>query len=283
MEGEASGTRKGKKKLLIFICKASLLVFLCSATLSIILYLVGNRPPEDEQEAYIWYLEHTENGGSPKNLNALGECYFFGRGTEVNFDQAFSCFEKAAPKNSSAQYNLAVCYYYGYGTEINDEKAFEYFQKAEDDVADAKAYAGHYYYCGWGGIEVDKDKANSLFELSKSKGSTMALYFQAMYYIFEDESEDRFDKAIELCQQVIDAGGAKGYGLLGLCYADENSLVYDYGKAYDYFIAGEEEGDDFALYGLGRCYEEGEIVKKDEGKAVEYYQKASALGNPYAN
>ena len=53
LEGEASGTRKGKKKLLIFICKASLLVFLCSATLSIILYLVGNRPPEDEQEAYI--------------------------------------------------------------------------------------------------------------------------------------------------------------------------------------------------------------------------------------
>lgn len=163
LKGKASGIEKEKKKLFLILCKASLFVFLFSATLSIILYLANSRPPEDEHEAYIWYLENTENGGSSKNLNALGECYFFGRGTEVNFDQAFSYFEKAAPKNSSAQYNLAICYFYGYGTEINDEKAFEYFQKASEDIADAKAYVGYYYYSGWGGVEVDKDKADSLF------------------------------------------------------------------------------------------------------------------------
>ncbi len=65
-------------------------------------------------------------------------------------------------------------------------------------------------------------------------------------YIFDDESEERFDKAIELCQQVIDAGYDKEYG-------------------------------------LGQCYEKGEIVKKDEVKAVEYYQRAADVGNPYTN
>lgn len=111
VENDILGIGTNKKKRFIFICKISLIVFLCSATLSIILYFVGNRPPEDENEAYIWYLEHTENDGSPKNLNALGECYFFGRGTEVNYDKAFLCFEDAAQRNKDARYNRPFVIY----------------------------------------------------------------------------------------------------------------------------------------------------------------------------
>lgn len=140
---------------------------------------------------------------------------------------------------------------------MNDEKAFEYFQMAEDNITDAKAYVGHYYHCGWGGVEVDKDKANALFELAESKGSIMVLYFQAMYSIFEDESEERFDKTIELCQQVIDAGYDKGYGLLGFCYLDEDSPVHDYEKAVYWLQCAADQNSARAQELLGECYENG--------------------------
>lgn len=181
--------------------------------------ICGNIPPEDETEAYIWYLERAKKTDSPKILNALGECYFWGRGTDVDYDNAFSCFERAAQRNNhDAQYNLGVCYAGGYGTEFNDEKALENFRLAENYHPDASAYIGYYYYRGWGGVDMDKNEAYERFALAQSKGSVMAIYFEALYYLGEEEQENHCERAAELCQQAIDAGYEKGYGLLGFCY-----------------------------------------------------------------
>ena len=215
-----------------------------------------NKPPVDESEAFAWYLEQVQNPdeASPKNLNALGECYLWGRGTDINYNEAFSCFKKAAESgNSNAQYNLAVCYTYGYGTDIDDVQALEYFQLAENNIADAKAFVGYYYYCGWGGLKIDKAKAFELFRISENKGSIMSLYFQALYYLLETEVEDHYTRAIELCQRAINAGCTSAFGPLGLCYFEEDSPMSNPVLAYDYFRKGAEAENDIALYELAAC------------------------------
>lgn len=159
------------------VCKVSSIVFLCSVALATGL-LIWNIPLKDEKAAFLWHLERAQDSGSLKIMSNLGECYFWGRGTDVDYDRAFSCFEKAAEGGyKSAQYHLAVCYARGLGTEIDDGKALAYFQQVEDNNADAQAYVGYYYYRGWGGLEADKEKALDLFSLSQGKGSVLPLYF----------------------------------------------------------------------------------------------------------
>ncbi len=207
----------------------------------------------DENEAYLWYLEQVQDNESPKpaHLNALGECYFYGRGTDINYDSAFSYFQEAAKAgDSNARYNLGVCYSYGYGTDIDDAKALEYFELAEEDNADAMAYVGYYYYRGWGGLEADTEKALERYRLAQKDGSVISLVFQALYYINQEDPETYQEQAVALCQQAVDSGYEKGYGFLGLCYFN-SSPVGDYGKAYDYYERGAKAGSDLALYGLG--------------------------------
>lgn len=264
------------------------MLFLISILITIFLFAQKwfTKPPVDETEAFTWYLEQvqSENGKYPQNMNALGECYLQGKGTAANYERAFDCFDQAAERGSKeAIYNLAVCYSYGYGTEIDNSKAFEYFQQVEDDIADAKAFAGYYYYRGWGNLTIDKDKALEMMRISENRDSVIALYFQAIYYLFETEIEDHYSIAADFCQRAIDSGYPAAYGPLGLCYYEENSPLFDLGKAYEFFQLGAECENDFALYGLGECYRNGYIVVKDEKKALNYYQQASAQGNTKAD
>ena len=271
-EGQESGTKKRIK-----IVFAWLLPFLVG--LGIFFIIKTNMPPKDEKEAFSWYLKKVENSSSSRFLNKLGECYFYGLGTAIDYSAAFSCFEKAAESSRDAQYHLAICYAYGYGTNVDDKKALKYFYMVEDSNIEAKAYIGYYNYCGWGGIEMDKDKAFLLLKDSKSKGSIMASYFQAIYFLGEKD----VDRAIVLCEEAVEGGYEKAYGLLGYCYFTD-SPVKDYWKAYDYFKLGKSVDSDIALYRLGCYYENGYgVVEKDKNKAIEYYKKSAMMGNVDAN
>ncbi len=61
----------------------------------------------------------------------LGCMYFNGEETDVNYDEAFRLFKKAASQGlSEAQNMLGVCYANGKGVKENDEAAKEWFSKA---------------------------------------------------------------------------------------------------------------------------------------------------------
>ena len=53
---------------------------------------------EDKNKTFSWYLEQVEDNDNPKPeyLNALGECYLYGKDVDVDYDSEFSYFQKAA-------------------------------------------------------------------------------------------------------------------------------------------------------------------------------------------
>lgn len=273
---EISGRVTGKKRLAAVL--AVLIPLLAIG--GIMVWRENNVPPEEPEKAYAWYLKKVAENPSPKNLTNVGECCLFGRGTDVNYDTAFSCFEQAAKEGyAQAQYDLGLCYEFGYGTGVDDVEALSCFREAEEEVPDAAAHVAYYYYRGWGRLQNDKGKAWNLLALAEERGSAVALYFQTLYYLEERNGKDYLDKAIECGRKAVEgAGYEKACGPLGLCY-----LELDPAKAIEYFERGAEENDDIALYQLALCYQNGPVKEKDETKAFEYFEKAAARGNVEAN
>ena len=72
-------------------------------------------------------------------LNALGECYLYGKELQKDEKKAVEFFRKAANKGlADAQYNLGYCYEYGYGVEKDGLNArFWYNEAARQGQADA--------------------------------------------------------------------------------------------------------------------------------------------------
>lgn len=91
--------------------------------------------------------------------NFLGDCYYFGWGTESDAAEAFSFYSKASAENPRAQYNLAHCYEKGIGIETNPQKAFFWMNEAAlNELSDAQFELGNYYKNGFG-TKLDKAKA----------------------------------------------------------------------------------------------------------------------------
>ncbi len=173
---ERRGSFNVSSKKVFLICCG--IIFCCSIICSLIFFQTPKVAvlPEDVENPYLWYLEQMQDNETPELLNGLGECYFYGHGVEVNYENAVKCFKQAAEAgNNSAKYNLGVCYSNGYGLELDDEQALKYFMSAEKKFADAKAYVGYYTYCGWGGLEVDKDSGLKLLKTAQKQGSVISL------------------------------------------------------------------------------------------------------------
>ena len=76
------------------------------------------------------YWKAAEQGDADAQ-DALGVCYYYGRGIEKDFQRAFELFEKAAEQgNISSQFHLGLCYYCGEGVERNTRKAVRWFERA---------------------------------------------------------------------------------------------------------------------------------------------------------
>ena len=82
----------------------------------------------------------------------LGNCYFFGVGTDTNKEKAIGIYEPAAERgNKRAQYNLSLLYKSREGDNKNEEKAFKLIKKlADEEYLDAQCHLGYYYSNGIG-------------------------------------------------------------------------------------------------------------------------------------
>lgn len=93
-----------------------------------------------------------------------------------------------------------------------------------------------------------------------------------MYYLGEEDQENNCKRAAELCQQAIDAGYEKGYGLLGFCYYYGQGIQEDKSMAVHWYTKAAENGSTASQLRLGECYLHG------EGTATDYEQAVFWLG-----
>ena len=98
----------------------------------------------------------------------LGIMYEAGKGLDKDVEQALSYLNSSAKKGyATAQCYLGDMYYEGRGVEQDYIKAVEYYSQAENQgqlTANAAKRFASCYENGWGGLEVDKKKAESLLE-----------------------------------------------------------------------------------------------------------------------
>jgi TPR repeat protein len=220
------------------------------------------------------------NGYAPAQ-NKLGNCYFFGLGTEKDTTKAVELFTKAAQQGyTTAQCTLAFCYYDGEGIKQDLHKAAEWWRKAAEDKEVT--------------IEDDED-ALPLEKKGTSvvSGDPAAQYCLGMCYNSGEGVEQDFYQASEWLWLAAEQGYALALTQLGVYY--EKGILYDEDdlrgvpedeakaamqrKAAGLYRKAAEGGHDEAQFYLGDCYLNGRGVEQDDKQAAEWFKKAAEQGH----
>ena len=107
-------------------------------------YLKGDGVERNEVKAFSLLDECLRHDENIADYLHLGECYYYGYGTNIDYSIAFKYFEKSGSEllddeyglisiDGSEFYMLGLCYYYGHGVDENKEKAYELFEKAAEN------------------------------------------------------------------------------------------------------------------------------------------------------
>lgn len=204
-------------------------------------YLKKGKSDNKNLEKSINYYKFAAENGNTKAQNALGNCYFYGKGVEKDTAIAANWYLKAAIQgDASAQRNLA-CYYYSLN---NKNKAIEWIVKsAEQGYPPAQNNLGGFYDNGEGNLEEDKKKA------------------------------------IEWYQKAADQGNTDAQNNLAICYLYGTGVAKDKVKAIELYTKSANSGNLIAQKNLGDCYRKGNGVEQNRAIALEWYQKAAAQGD----
>ena len=93
--------------------------------------------------------------GNTRALGKLGDMYYFGWGTDVDYEEAIRWYEAAGKEGRYAFYKIGDMYRSGAGADLNYEKAMEWYKKGADkgEVRAMLALADMYFF----GLGVEKD------------------------------------------------------------------------------------------------------------------------------
>lgn len=123
----------------------------------------AKKNPDRWFDAFRWFSRAAEQGHARAAAD-LGDCYWFGRGTEKDQKLAAEWFKKSAEDgNEYGQYNYGFCLYNGEGVEKNREEGLKWLRKAvENGSENAKKYLE----------ELEGNGAGSGSEASSTSAST---------------------------------------------------------------------------------------------------------------
>ena len=111
------------------------------------------------------------NQGIPFYQATLAKCYFYGRGTKINYEESVKWLKKAMDQNHWDAYGfLGMCYYYGRGVKQDYTEAARLFQIAADHGYEWSSLNLAVCYQRGHGVEKNQDKANELFLMAEQKG-----------------------------------------------------------------------------------------------------------------
>lgn len=203
-------------------------------------------------------------------LKYLGECHYFGIGTEVDDSKAFQLFEQSSNRgNVHATIMLAVCYAYGRGTETNVGKSLHLFRKA---AAGNDPHAIHAFATALDELVIGSEEIQDGWDpigLSAKKGKPKLC----------DAYKRR---VVELLEQAVNLGRLEATPHLARKLATGEGCTQDPERAFALATAASQEGVVEATTVLGDCYMEGLGVKPNSKKGASLYLKAAKAGSPEA-
>lgn len=188
----------------------------------------------------IKYLQLAADLENVEANDLLGDCYYWGRGVEVDYPTSYEYYLFAAENGHARdQYDVGYALQYGKGIAKNiTEAVYWYKQSAEQGCKYGQFWLAQCYWHGTG-VEENREIA-------------------AKYYLqaYENGYHDAGYKLVE-------------------CYNDgigiNKNTIKDFLEKW--IILDEENNDDF-LFTLGEMYFYGNLVEKDYAKAVKCFEKA---------
>lgn len=196
--------------------------------------------------------------------------------------EAVEWYQKAAIKGyADAQEMLGFCYFYGYGTENNYQEAVKWFRKAaKHNIIKSCIYLGFCYYDGLG-VKKDNSKGKTWFGKAAKLGDQTAKYMMILCNGDDNHQMNQEDllRIRDWCEQKNESGLVQY--MLANCYYYGCGVEQDFVEAANWFEKAQKCSFLYpnSQYMLGKCYEDGTGVEKSESKAMNYYRHAFDLGH----
>lgn len=269
-----------------------------------IAYLNEENDYHNDETGFYW-IKRAADGGNKKALEQLAICYFYGKGTDVNYQEFFNIVSNEGFDSDEIRMCLALNYYYGYYTEnkkrnlpsairilkdlskggykkadeyLNNEtlKEFSVLEEAANNGDEASQIElGNKYLEG---IDVPKDIYTGLSFLTKAalNGSKKALVIVLdNFELLENDKYCNPFTAYEVYEMAAESGFANAEYMLARCNERGYGTMPSMEHAIEYYIKGAEKKCPNCCYKLGELYEKGRWVPKNMKAAISYYKTAA--------
>ncbi len=231
------------------------------------------------------YLNAALEGGRWEAHYYLGMLYRRGKGVQRCNLTAVQHFEKGThAKDAKAMTALGQCYMFGAGVDLNAEIGSAYVQMAsayEDPVAmSIRSYQKLYCYQ----TEGNPSLAFHLAKKAVENGNKRAKMNLAKCYMHGLTVERNAAKAVQLWTEALKAGALEHLTEFAECYEQGNGVDVDYGKAVELYKKGSEFTGNtwrraFVQPYYGRCLILGRGVPRDVKRGWELIQSSVTLNN----
>lgn len=213
----------------------------------------------------------------------LGKAYLKGKdGAKKNDNEAFRWLKKAAEAgNANAMAWLGNCYYEGTGTTVDYERCY-YWDKKSADLGDAHGLA-RLGACYEEGVYVNQDFSRSfeLYKKSAGMGDAMGQERLGNAYLHGLGTQADPYKGLEWLNKSVAQNCPEAIFDLAMCYLTGTGVTMDKNKAFELLTKASSLGSANGTYGLSRCYLYGIAVAKDTKKAETLLKQSVAEGSKW--
>lgn len=241
---------------------------------------------KDYDSAYKFFQTSVDLG----NIDAiyeLSECYYWGRGSDINYDKAISLIRLGLDKeNNNCLFLMGRAFDNGNGVDKDIDKAKTYYRRAIDECSDKKVIGkaqGNLANILWNESPLSEDKSEIvlLYESSMNNGSAISMQNLGNFYYEGYNIKTDYEKAYYYLRQAAQHKRTDVYLRLGYMYQYGQGIKKDYEMAKYWYEKGIEFNDNGCFNNLGSLYRDGQGVEQDYKKAFELFEKAAKLESEY--
>ena len=253
------------------------------------LYEDGKKALEekDYDSAYKFFQQSTDLG-SIDAIYELSECYYWGRGIDINYDKAVSLIRIGLDKgNNNCLFLMGRAFSDGNGVDKDIDKAKTYYRRVIDVCSDKNVIGkaqGNLANILWDESPLSEDKSEIvlLYEESMNNGSAISMQNLGNHYYDGYNIKSDYEKAYYYLRQAAQHKRTVVYTRLGYMCQYGQGIEKNYEMAKYWYEMGLNCSDHMCINNLAFMYDMGEGVEQNYTKAMELYKKAIDLGNEYA-
>ena len=196
---------------------------------------------------------------TPKELNEVGDQYFYGQAVDKNIEVAFTYYKRAADQNNPVGLANVGKYFL---VKNNSKDAFVYYQKSADlGYAHAFIKLSEMHLNGTG-VKRNKKKAFKYLEEAVKLNEIDAYHLLGKYYLLGIGVSKSEERALKLFEKSAQNNNTEGMFLLGQLLLSGKSIKNDFESAFFHLDKAAVSKNVNAINYLKNLYSEPHIYLK---------------------